>query len=293
MYVGPDALEEALKLDETLQDPALSEMMDEYQAMYEDFGGMAATLRFDGEGLEFVVASDAEFGDAATPGDDAGKSVASLPSDTVAALGVSFGDEYAQTLVDQLASLSGAAGNADQMVTELEQQTGLELPEDLQTLIGDSTVAAVGGDIDMDSIANSSDGSDIPVGVKISGDASGIEDVLAKVRAALGPELETIVGSESSGDTVAISPNADYRAQLLADGDLGGSDAFSDVVGEVEEASAVFFLDFDAADNWLDTAVAETGDQEAIDNIEPLRALGLLAEVDGDIAHVTLRVSTD
>ncbi len=143
-------------------DPAMAEMMDHFRDGYEDFDGMAATLRFNDGGLEFVAASDATLDGAVLEGTGAGESVANLPGDTVAALGVSFGAEYAQTLIDQLAGVGGAGEDVDQMISELEQQTGLKLPEDLQTLLGDATVVAVGGDIDIDSMANSSDGSGHP-----------------------------------------------------------------------------------------------------------------------------------
>lgn len=290
MYVGPEALDKVTAMDEAFGEPGMADLMDQYRDMAKDFTGMAATLRFDGGDVEFVLASDASLDGTKPSGTQAGKSISRLPADTAGALGISVGKDYAKTIVDQLAS---GGEDTNQMITDLEQQTGLAFPEDLQTLLGEATVLAVGGDINIDRIANSSDGSDIPIGLKITGDAGAIEPVVDKIRQWFGPQGETLLGSDASGDTVAIGPSADYRAQLLDEGTLGESDTFDDVIGDADEASAVLFIDFDAADNWLDQLVADSEDPETVENLKPLRAFGMLAEIDGEVAHVTLRVTTD
>src|SRR3712207_8718156 len=46
-----------------------------------------------------------------------------------------------------------------------------DLPEDAETLAGESAALVLGSDLDPEALSGSSDGSDVPVAVKIQGDA--------------------------------------------------------------------------------------------------------------------------
>jgi Protein of unknown function (DUF3352) len=296
MYVSPEAPRKAMDyVEKNEEDPATTELLDEYRDLYENFSGMAATVRFGDEGVELVAAADATLNGVEVSGTEAGQSVTSLPQDTLAAVGVSVGDDYAETLLDQLTVLAEAGGteDANQIITDFEEQSGLDLPEDLQTLLGESVVLSLSEDLDVDQLANSSDGSDIPVGAKITGDADGIEEVLDKLRNTIGADAETVLDSDASGDVVAVGPNDDYRSELLDEGSLGDSETFADVVGDVDSSAGVIFVDLDGADNWLDQLAEDSGDEEVAKNLKPLSAVGMNTTLDGDVATVTIRVSTE
>lgn len=288
MYAGPDALSAIMDRAEAGQPSDSEPMFESYRGLYGDFPGMAGTLRFADADLEFEAVSAAQQNGEDVLGTGAGDSIAALPTDTAAAFGFSVGDGYAAQIEKQVAAFAGG-DVSDDAIEELEHETGLDFPADLQTLLGDSFVVAVGGDLDIDAIANSADGSDVPIGVKITGDPAGIESVLEKLRLAIGPAGEQFLGSDVSGDVVSIGPSADYRSALLAEGGLGDSDAFSDVVGEVDNAGAALFVDFG---DWLERAVASSGDPD-LANLERLRTLGINAGIDGEIARMTLRLATD
>ncbi|MGL5827545.1 MAG: hypothetical protein ACRCYU_22475 [Nocardioides sp.] len=293
MYVSPDALTKAMDYaQEANDDPALTDLFDQYRGIYDDFGGMAATVRFRDEGLELVAASDATLNGVEISGTGAGRSVASLPEDTVAAAGISVGDDYAKTLLDQLTVFAeaGGADDVNQVIADLEEQSGLDLPDDLQTLLGESLVISISDTVDLDQVVNSSDGSDVPVGFKITGDADAIEEVLGKLRSTFGPDAEVLLGSDSANDVVVVGPSEEYRAELLDAGALGESETFADVVGEVSSSSGVLFVDFDGADNWLEQVAKDSGDDDLAKNLEPLRGMGMNARLDGDVATVTVRV---
>ena len=255
----------------------------------EEFHGMAATLRFDDGSLELEVAADPGKSQAALQDADRGDDVlATLPDDTAAALGVGFAEGWFGDLVDQFAGqLGGASG--DELLAEMSAETGLDLPEDVETLTGESAALALGSDFDLETLVNSADGSGVPLGLKVRGDADAIEAVLDKLRPQMGG-AESLLGSDSDGDVVAIGPDADYRERLLDDGGLGDSEAFRNVVREADDAAAVLFVNFDAGD-WLAT-LAE-GDPEVEQNLEPLEGLGLSTWLDGDTSHLVLRVTTD
>ncbi|HEY0948860.1 DUF3352 domain-containing protein, partial [Nocardioides sp.] len=261
---------------------------DEVTSVLEDFKGMAATLRFDDGSLELEVAGDPDLSQDALGGADRGGDViATLPEDTAAAIGMGFAEGWFGAMVDQAADRLGGMTSAE-LLDEMSAQTGLDLPDDAETLMGDSAALALGSDFDLETFVNSEDGSGVPVGLKVHGDGDAIESVLDKVRPQMGG-AEAVLGSDRDGDLVAIGPDADYRERLLDDGGLGDSDVFEHVVREADDAAAVVFVNFDAGD-WL-TSVAEE-DPEVADNLEPLEGLGASVWLDGDTGHLVLRITT-
>jgi hypothetical protein len=268
------------------------QLPDEMVETLRDFGGLAATLRFDDGALELESVGDAAAAQQGYYATEAGDDVlASLPTDTAAAFGVGFADGWAQQMLDEVTRSLGGGQEAEGMVRQAEQWTGLELPEDLETLFGDSTVLSLGADFDPETFVNSEDGSDVPVGIKVKGDPAEVERVLDKLRGRIGESDSGLLGSNAEGDVVAIGPNGDYLERIVGDGDLGDSETFRDVVREAERAGVILFVNFDAGDGWL-TSLAE-GDPEAEENLEPLGALGVSSWQDGDTAHGMVRLTTN
>ena len=217
--------------------------------------------------------------------------MSTLPADTVAAFGMGFEDGWLTQLVEQFSGAMGPDLTTEELFDELSEQTGLDLPTDVETLAGESAVVALGPGFDADQLMNSADGSDIPVGVKVKGDPAAIETVLDKLRGQLGGEELALMDSDADGDVIAIGPNADYRGALLADGGLGDSETFQDVIREAEQAGVVFYLDFDAGDDWLLELVGD--DPDAAKNLAPLAAVGMSAWQEDGVSHGVIRVTTD
>ena len=267
-----------------------SDVPGEVSDALKDFKGMAATIRFDDGALELEAAGDAGVTKDGPQATDAGDDVvATLPTDTAAAFGFGFAEGWFSDFVDQMAATMPGKTSAEQLMKQLGDESGLDLPGDAETLAGESVAVAVGSDFDPEAAFNSG-GSDIPAAVKIKGDSAGIADVLDKVRKQAGPPAGLILGSDSDGDLTAIGPDADYRAAVLKDGGLGDTAEFQGVVREAEKASAVLFVNFDAGDWLVDLA---GGDQEAVDNLEPLEGLGFSVWREGDAAHASLRLTTN
>jgi hypothetical protein len=256
-----------------------------------DFRGAAATLRFDDGGVELEVAADAGAAGAVAHGDAAGEVVASLPEDTVAALGLSLGDGWFDDLLERAAEMSGES--ADELVARASEELGIDLPADAETLAGDAIALAVDADFDPDSLSLGAEPGTEPsfgVGVKVLGDPDGIDAVLDKIRAVLAGADGGVLDSDTGDGAVAIGPDADYRGRLLDDRGLGGTDAFEHVVEHPDDAAAVLFVDADRA-RWLTEVVGD--DAELRDNLEPLEALGLSVWVADDTTHAVLKVTTD
>jgi hypothetical protein len=235
-----------------------------------DFKGMAATIRFDDGALELEAAGDPgrRQPDAPQPTDAGDDVVATLPADTAVAFGFGFAEGWFSEFADQMASNMPGKASAEELMKQLGKESGLDLPGDAETLAGESVAVAVGSDIDPEA-ALSSGGSDIPVAVKIKGDSEGLRT--SSTRCASRRVRRRASGQRQRRRPDGVGPDADYRAAVLEDGGLGDTAEFQGVVREAEKASAVLFVNFDAGDWLVDLA---GGDQEAVDNLEPLEASG-------------------
>ncbi|WP_210443433.1 DUF3352 domain-containing protein [Nocardioides sp. SYSU D00065] len=281
--------------DYTSEDPSAmseQEVPEELQQMIDDFDGMAATVRFDDGAVEVEYAMSNYQPDVTKYVDgDAGITMAAdLPDDTVAALGFSLEEGWAQAMLDYVEQTMGSqAGDVDEMLAQLEAETGLAFPEDVETLLGEGVTMSVGPGIDPDAIANGGPG-EVPFGVTIKGDAAEIQDVLDKISALAGPEAaEYLEVTEGDGYAV-LALQDDYRSKLESGGSLGTTEAFEEVV-EQDDAQAALFVDFDADEDWL---VRLTQDMpEVSENLAPLSALGVSGWIEGDVVHGLFKVTTD
>jgi hypothetical protein len=281
-------------LDESIPDGSTitPEIPEELTKAFEDFKGAALTIRFDDGAVEMEIAGDSAVTEDSLPASDAGDDVlATLPDDTAAAIGVGLPDGWFGKMLDQVSTYSGGEMTADDFIAEAEAETGLDLPDDVETLLGSSTAFAVGPDIDPEQLVNSDSPEGLPIGAKIKGDPDQIEAVLNKIRSQMGSQGDLLI-SKSDGDTIAIGPDEDYVNQLLEGGDLGDSDTFQNVVREAGDASTIVYVNFDAGDGWL-VKLAGEDNKEAAENLEPLQGMGVSSWVEHDASHVVFRLTTN
>jgi hypothetical protein len=259
------------------------------------FQGLAGTIRFAGGGMELSFAAGG-LGKVA-PTTAVGKQVAALPADTVLALGFGVPKNVAENFTEGFKSGAGdSSGDALQFV---EDQVGLTLPEDLQTLLGDALTLSVGGDAPRD-LADIEGFEDIPVGLVIHGDAAKIKAVISKIERHTGFDLADIpIVVAGDDDRVVLSPSKDYAQELSRTGSLGSKAGFTSAVPQAEKSTVVAYLDFDSS--WRETLLRFAGDdgasaqdvRTARENTEPLRSLGISSWLDGDVNHVLVKVATD
>jgi hypothetical protein len=254
------------------------------------FQGLGGTVRFADGGMELSVAAGglSQVADSPSIGDAFGD----LPGDTAVGLGFGVGKDYAEKMLDQTEK-----GSAD-FRSQAEQETGIELPGDLQTLLGSAVTVSLGGKAPA-SLDDIQGPDDLPVGVVIHGDVDKIKAVIAKIEDHLGRSLSDIhleVGDASG--KVAVGPGDYADKELLDNGDLGEQDNFRDAVPDADRAQSILYLDFDST--WRNLVVdavtqeegAASGD-ELDANTKPLRSLGLSAWADGDVTHALLKLTTN
>ena len=254
------------------------------------FKGGAATLRFTGDGLEFAAVGDGSSPQLAdVSGNTGGTLVQRLPDDTGAAVGVTFPQGWLGRRLDQMSDIFGTGTSKDDAMRELSRETGLDLPADAETLLGSGVTISIGKNFDFEAAENTDDGTGLPVAATVKGDPAAIEQVLDKIRAKVGDA--PFLGSDSAGDLEAVGPSQDYRRHVLAGGHLGDDDTFRSVVPAAGDASSVFYVSIDAFEPSITRLAA--GDQETVDNVTPLKAIGWSAWKDADMARFSFKVTTN
>ena len=276
--------------------PGQQQMDDRLRSVYADVGAMAVVVRFADGAVEAEVAAETLPDGLAWTTSAGSTDVVDLPLGTAAAFSVAFPDGWLSDYLDLLSDVAGEGmPPMDQLLAEAEAQTGLELPEDLETLLGDSVSLAVDGDLDVGAVQR--DPSAVPAGLRISGDPAEIVRVLEKVRQKLGPQGEMLVVEQGDG-VVAVGLDPGYVRSLAGQGGLGDEVTFQDVVTEAETASSTVFVNFDHVTGWVEQGMTAFGggapDGEVLANLEPLAAFGISSwvEEDGSTRGV-LRLTTD
>jgi hypothetical protein len=259
------------------------------------FQGLAGTVRFADGGMELSFAAGGLTQLASTA--KVGKQISSLPGDTVFAFGLGVPDDLAEVFTDGFKS--GAGADSEEALASFEDETGLKLPGDLQTLLGNALTLSLGGDAPAD-LTDIEGFEDVPVGLVIHGDAAKIKALISRIEEHVGFSLSDIpVVVAGDGDRVVLSPSEDYADELAKSGSLGSTKNFRDAVPNADQATSVTYLDFDSA--WRDTLLKFAGDdgasaadvREADQNTEPLKSLGISSWLDGKVSHLLIKVATD
>ncbi len=257
----------------------------ELRTALEDFSGAGGTVRFEDGGLEAEIVSDpvlSGYGEV-YDGTDAYDAVAALPADTAVAFGGGFREGWAKQAVERAHLFS--FGEEKDPVQAFEKSTGLTVA-DLEALGGDTVAMALGNDFAKDPDA---DFADVPVAVRITGDAAKIEKVLDKIRAKHDLKDQDVL-SRRFGGGVVIGANAAYLEQVADPAKtLGETEHFEDAVGEEKDAQVITYTDLDAGDWLVDLA---EGALEPRD-VEPIGTVSVVASKDGSRERQVFRVSLD
>ncbi|HET6624843.1 MAG TPA: DUF3352 domain-containing protein [Nocardioidaceae bacterium] len=277
-----------------------TEMNEQMKALYKDFKGMAVTVRFDDGAVDAELAGQGLPAGISSADGSSGPSLADLPASTGAALSIGLPDGWLDQWLESMAGFWGSGESVEDMLTAAEAETGLTLPEDIETLFGDGVSISFDADTDLEALFDAGDLSRLPVGLRVAGDPAEIMPVVDKLRAAIGPDADMVV-VEPGDDVVAFGLNRDYVQALLGGGSLGEEDAFQRVVPDADEATAALYVNFDAGGGWAEdladelaaTAGPDPSESDAQENIAPLDALGVSTWRDGDVQRGLLRLTTD
>jgi hypothetical protein len=269
---------------------------DRLSTLSKDFDGAAGVVRFHDGAVEAEFAAKG-LPNAAASGSTAGENAAALPATTAATLSVAFTHGWLAKELDSMRPLFGAGSGApslDQMLREGSRMTGLHLPDDLETMLGDGVAVSLDSSVDLTALSGSPDPTKIPAGVRIQGDTDTIVPLVQKLKRSAGPAADMFLVKGRDG-TVVVGTDPAYVDTLLEHGSLGDQSAFKRVVPEGDKAGGVLFVNFDAGEGFAArlSDLLSDGDPKVKANIEPLDALGFSAWKDGDVDRALFRLTTD
>ncbi|MET1062598.1 MAG: hypothetical protein ABWX71_06855 [Aeromicrobium sp.] len=291
--------------------PELAEAFGEQADTFAKAGSGATTLRVDGDALELVALSGRVSDEEPSPTD-----LGALPKDTIAALSVSgVGDQVGTSFDSFVQQLDGGLGamvlpgdvddpsgteidpsddpsgdDAQDFIDQIERETGLRLPEDLETLFGDTLTLAVGArNVEqLPTFGGPGDLSTLDVALSLTSDRAQALDLvqrLADLAADVGIPLVT--AATDRGAVLATNQDA-ADAVSDPDGTLGERDTFTEVVPDAEGSSSGLFVDIGAIIDALQQADPPDDLAKDLEEASDLSAFGLSVGEDDD--HSTLRL---
>ncbi|MGN6162689.1 MAG: DUF3352 domain-containing protein [Marmoricola sp.] len=269
-----------------------------------EFTGLAGSLSAvsDGIQLKMAIGSKTLTGGGTTA---LGSEVSTLPIDStlVLGLGVTKGmaDQVSKGFVtglrQGLQAKDGTMPSAAQAKALFKQYTGLAAPEDVTTLLGQAVVLSFGGNAPTD-LGTIQSPQQLPLGLKIKGDAGKIRALIAKVEAKIGGTLAQMgIVNKVAGQDYVIATNPSY-AHAITDGagKLGTDPEFKAALPEAAQAQSLFFLRIDSS--WR-TAILNLMERlgapnasEVADNTAGLAALGIASWREGDAGMVDMKLTT-
>jgi hypothetical protein len=208
-----------------------------------------------------------------------------LPASTVAAIGIADGDELAPRLVEAMRGSGGDTTVLDDTLADLEEETGISLPEDLAVLLGDNLVGA----LDSGGANGWIDG-----GVKVRTDA-------ARAQRLLEPLLSDAPGDvvlRTDGDSYVLASSKRQAARLAAPGELGDQPGFTAALPDLADADAAVWVDpgallrtlFGGLSAGSVEGTADTGD----DDLDQISGVGATLTSAGDgTADFRFRIVTE
>ena len=255
----------------------------------------AVTVRFSADSAEVV---SSVYGD--TPDIDHGDNeIVDLPASTVFAFSEAGGDQRLEASWDAIKSaMESSGGDFEGQIAEFEAETGLSIPEDLQTVLGDNLMFALDSEGLTADVFADEDVSSIDLGAKFTNDPDELNSIYDKLLPLIEDEVggDVPVVKKDTDDGIVLATNDEY-ADRLADGSggtLGDSDAFTSVVDDAEDQEFVLFFNWDAVEGAaLEAAQREGAPPEMIDNLRPLQAVAITSTTDDDYVKGSFVISVN
>ena len=219
-----------------------------------------------------LVALDFSVSDTGAPSSEPTRLVQNLPEDTLAALSLGGVGDRAVEGWEQLEA-SGGLQDLEDPAADL----GLDLPDDLRTILGTDLAVAVFGDLE-----------NPVVGGRVATDQSEeatllLDTVLSSPDVGVAAVYELV-----DGGYVVATDQATLDA-MAADGGLGDTAAFRAAVADPDDASAIGYVDLAAL---IDQVIAQGGpDAEEAAQYSAVEALGFSASSTDEGGRFVLRIT--
>lgn len=269
---------EALKLSGGTSTPAA---MEELAGLS---GRNAYALRFASDHLEVAqVNRGMQLKTQAAPLQD----VTNLPPNTGAFYSFSGGSAYLGELWPMIKKFAGAGGmgDIDEQLKQVEQQTGLALPQDAQTLLGDQ----------FDVVVAQQDFTKLQampqVGLRLWTDTAKAQSMIGKLTKLAEREGGALpLVTSVSGEHLDVALDQGYLNTLATGGTVSQSPGFATVLPGLDKSVGALYVNLDAYESqYLDQVPA---DQREL--VKALQAVGVTSQpITNGEQHSTLRLSVN
>jgi hypothetical protein len=249
-------------------------------------GRVAAAVRFGEDHIEVHGVTRGHAFEVA--GGDTAQLVLDLPEDTAVAFGQEHGDQYIAEVYRQL---------SEYMPDELAQfeeeaaAAGFTLPDDVQTLVGQSL--AVGAGPEIANVAGMEDFASLPVAYRVQTDteaANALIDDLLALSGADQATAEQFLVRRTDGDVLTLGVDQAYVDRVAEGGSLGGSSTFQSAVPNADSADSVLYIDLNAFESLY---LNEIEDESTRASVEKIAAIGTSASYSGNNGEFTFRIVAD
>ncbi|MBA3266024.1 MAG: DUF3352 domain-containing protein [Nocardioidaceae bacterium] len=265
------------------------DMEDQLGFLQAQYQRVAATFRFESDAAE--IATNV-YGDVVDVSHDDNQ-VVTLPDSSVLALSQAGGAARLDASWDDITALAESEGvDFEQELADFEAQTGISLPDDLETVLGDNIMFVADSEGLTEEALEGGQFDAVNAGVRFTGDPEAQAALYDEVSQLLNAEGELPLIALEAEDGFVMATNDTYAETLeQLGGDLGSSETFQSVVEDAESKEAVFYFNWDLVEDQVIDAA--TGDPEVAENIKPLRAIGITADVDGNYTRIISKVSVN
>ncbi|WP_332644909.1 hypothetical protein [Aeromicrobium sp.] len=218
-----------------------------------------------------------------------------LPADTALAFAISgFGDQAKEQFDAGFMSGFAADGlDAEAELKALEDEFGLKLPEDFETLFGDGLMLAVGGrNLEtLPMLSGPEDVANLDIGLKLTTDPTKGAD-LAKRLVDLAAEVGFTLVATPTDDGVVIATNAEAAEAFSGNGKLGDSDNFKEAVAH-PGAFPAMFVNIDTILEALLASNPPPDVEDVLNELEPLSAFAVSSTFDDELIKATVKLTLD
>ena len=178
-------------------------------------------------------------------------------------------------------------------LASIEDETGLEFPEDLVTLLGDGLTFAVGGR-NLETIPTMSGPQDLAqldIGLKLTTDPTKGAD-LAKRLVALAAKEGFALTATPTDDGVVIATNSGAAKAFSGEGNLGKSDTFKRTVAH-GGAFPALFVNIETIVTALLDSNPPPDVEDVLNELDPLSAFAVSSSYEDELLKATVRLTLD
>lgn len=247
-------------------------------------GRQAMAVRFQ---ADYIEADSFSRGNPLELPQNTARDIGTLPANTAALISFTDGDVAVPKMWNAFINLAKQSSpNVDQQISQLEQQAGLKLPDDLATLFGKQFDVVMAE-------PPAGEANQMPkIGVRMTTDTSRAESIISTLKGLLnrsGQSAPNLPQSTKDG-RVLLATDQGYLDEL-SNGTPGfsGQPGLAAAVPDLDKATSVIYLDL----NKLEPLYIDNVDAQQREYIRALKAVGVRSTKADDGSRSLIRILAD